>query len=77
MSFAPSKDCCVQMTKTLMGYIEHAQDQFFTYMENFAKKIGVQPYPVPRMFPFPMMQNAPFDAALDDPQSSSDYPPSS
>lgn len=53
------------MTRMLIGYMEHAQDQFSNYMENFAKKVVVQPDPIPKLFPFPPMEDSPSNDTLD------------
>lgn len=56
--------------------MEQAQDRFSTCVDNFAKKIDVQPDVIPMLFPFHSMENAPSDVVLGDPEPSSDHPSS-
>lgn len=57
--------------------MQHMQDTFISYMENFGKKVSVQHDPAPSLVLFPSIDGALFDAAIVDPQPFTSNPSSS
>lgn len=73
VSFATVHDCYADRDKRWMIYTQHVQDTFTSCMEKFAKKVTMQHDLVPTLFPFPLMDAAPSDAPIFDPQPSPCY----